>query len=527
MSNGANRGAISVLAYGRNDGHGYNLARRAALSLNAFAHVLGDLDEILFADCNTPDALPTFPESISDTLTEKTRALLRVVRVRPSEFRRLCPKTRLKVHEPLCRNVLLRRSRPENTWILSTNTDIVPSYGAESSPLSGLVAGLDPDFLHIAPRAEVPEQLWEGIDRRDPARVHELFRRWARDLGLGEQVDCGPTVLHDGPGDFQLVGRNTLWEIDGFDEGILQGWHVDGNLCARMKIRNGRNLSLEGSVVAFHCDHNRQATPSHRSGFTSESAHDLVHGVRSADIPGQRESWGAPALDLEEFQLPSDSGIRFGDRLGAQYGEAPLPVVSNLGRDEFNSSLGLAPEIAFTHLASHLATLRRGGHVAYAGRCPRMVDLLRQDLSTRSTDLLVCPDLLEGGDGGFWEGWKSANGIVFDAWAGDLLEGRCEFPRDLRRESSSLGEWSRRQDKVLRSLHAQGIRSGKAPAFLFVGSQNTWLDIDLNRFFDITLTPFASHVRPAMIRPELPAWKEGMSSFWARRKARLRLLRGS
>jgi hypothetical protein len=46
---------LSVVLYGRNDGHGYNLARRAALSLNAFAHVLSEGDEILFADCNTPD----------------------------------------------------------------------------------------------------------------------------------------------------------------------------------------------------------------------------------------------------------------------------------------------------------------------------------------------------------------------------------------------------------------------------------------------------------------------------------------
>jgi len=37
---------VSVLVYGRNDGYGYNLARRAALSLNAIARVLADGDEI-------------------------------------------------------------------------------------------------------------------------------------------------------------------------------------------------------------------------------------------------------------------------------------------------------------------------------------------------------------------------------------------------------------------------------------------------------------------------------------------------
>ena len=61
---------ISVVLYGRNDNYGYNLHKRAALSLNCMAEVLTDpSDEILFVDYNTPDDFPTFPEAIQDTLT--------------------------------------------------------------------------------------------------------------------------------------------------------------------------------------------------------------------------------------------------------------------------------------------------------------------------------------------------------------------------------------------------------------------------------------------------------------------------
>jgi hypothetical protein len=61
---------ISVVLYGRNDSHGYNLAKRAAISINCIAEVLRDPDdEILFVDCNTSNDLPTFPEAIYDTLT--------------------------------------------------------------------------------------------------------------------------------------------------------------------------------------------------------------------------------------------------------------------------------------------------------------------------------------------------------------------------------------------------------------------------------------------------------------------------
>ena len=58
---------LSVVVYGRNDSHGYNLHKRVALSLNCIAHVLDDPDdEIVFVDYNTPPEMPTFPEAICD-----------------------------------------------------------------------------------------------------------------------------------------------------------------------------------------------------------------------------------------------------------------------------------------------------------------------------------------------------------------------------------------------------------------------------------------------------------------------------
>ncbi len=75
---------ISIVLYGRNDSYGYNLHKRAALSLNCMAEVLTDEnDEILFVDYNTPDDFPTFPEAICDTLTDRAKRLLRIIRIRP------------------------------------------------------------------------------------------------------------------------------------------------------------------------------------------------------------------------------------------------------------------------------------------------------------------------------------------------------------------------------------------------------------------------------------------------------------
>src|SRR5262249_5871613 len=117
---------ISIVLYGRNDNYGYNLHKRAALSLNCMAEMIEqEDDEILFVDYNTPDDFPTFPEAIQDTLSKKARQKLRIFRVRPRTHQRFSSKTSLKAIEPISRNVAIRRSSPVNRWVLSTNTDMI------------------------------------------------------------------------------------------------------------------------------------------------------------------------------------------------------------------------------------------------------------------------------------------------------------------------------------------------------------------------------------------------------------------
>src|SRR5215472_1074094 len=150
---------ISVVLYGRNDSYGYNLHKRGALSLNCMAEVLTDpADEILFVDYNTPDDFPTFPEAIRDTLTPRAQRMLRILRVRPTLHARFQDRTHLKALEPISRNVALRRSNPNNRWILSTNTDMIFVPRGPRS-LSQIATDLDDTYYHL-PRFEIPEYLW-------------------------------------------------------------------------------------------------------------------------------------------------------------------------------------------------------------------------------------------------------------------------------------------------------------------------------------------------------------------------------
>ncbi len=168
---------ISLVLYGRNDNYGYNLHKRAALSLNCMAEVLtGQDDEILFVDYNTPDDFPTFPEAIQDTLTASAKAKLRILRVRPEVHRRLfAKKTHLIALEPISRNAAIRRSNPNNRWILSSNTDMI-FVPREGRSLTDAVAGLQ-DGFYCAPRLEIPKPLGRPVRSRGSGPRHRADAR--------------------------------------------------------------------------------------------------------------------------------------------------------------------------------------------------------------------------------------------------------------------------------------------------------------------------------------------------------------
>src|SRR5271167_3023205 len=178
---------LSIVVYGRNDNHGYNLHKRVAVSINCLAEMLRDpADEPIFVDYSSPDDLPTFPEAIRDTLTSRAKAVLRILRVRPEVHRRLQPRTHLSVLEPVARNVGVRASNPANRWILSTNTDII-LVPRRAQSLSEIVADLPAGLYHTA-RFEIPEALWESFDRADPTRTIEDVRALGISARLNEVV---------------------------------------------------------------------------------------------------------------------------------------------------------------------------------------------------------------------------------------------------------------------------------------------------------------------------------------------------
>jgi hypothetical protein len=305
---------ISILLYGRNDSYGYNLHKRVAISINCMAEVLdGPDDEIIFVDYNTPDDFPSMIEAIQDTLTQRAKSLVKVVRVRPLDHFPFAEKTHLKALEPHARNAGLRRSNPRNRWVLSTNTDMifVPRTG---KTLTSIVEGL-PDGHYGIPRFELPETLWESLDRLNPIETIEKVGRWGWEYHLNEVALSDPPIMFDAPGDFQLMLRQDLFDIDGFDESMLLGWHVDSNIAKRLSIRHGNVQDLSSSLFGYHCDHTRQVTPMHKKNAPANDLAKFAYGITRAELEVQRASWGFNANAIEVFSLEDSVHQRFTNAL--------------------------------------------------------------------------------------------------------------------------------------------------------------------------------------------------------------------
>lgn len=364
---------LSVVLYGRNDDHGYNLHKRVAISLNCIADVLSaDNDEILFVDYNSPNDLPTLPEAIGDTLTAKARSRLRILRVRPEIHARFQDRTRLPVLEAIARNVAVRRSNPENRWILSTNGDMVfvPRSGTS---LSSIVRGLAPGVYH-APRFDLPEALWETFDRRDAAGTIAAVGHWGAAAHLNEIVHRD-FVRYDCPGDFQLMQRSDLWRIGAFNEQLIHGWHLDYNIAKRLSFLHGQVGDLAGEILGYHCDHTRRSTPTHEPDHRANSWYLAFESVTRADIPEQMESWGCPDDAIEELRLTETAASPYLAALRSSLGP-PMAAPRHVGSGTDVREIP-APRHVVPFLASILAPAPRRWSAAWFGRHAELFQLFR------------------------------------------------------------------------------------------------------------------------------------------------------
>jgi hypothetical protein len=296
---------ISVILYGRNDNHGYNLHRRVALSLNCIAEVLDDPeDEIVFVDWNSPGRLPTLIEDISDTLTDKCKSLLKIIKVSEQTHNKYAPKDlKRPTIEPYARNVGIRASNANNKWLLSTNTDMI--FSLPNGKMSTLLENLQSGY-YMAFRYEIPEFLWSTEPRNRPTEFISKFNQWSEQSTLKRQIllERADHALPDAPGDFQLAPRETWLRINGFPESMLYGWHVDSAVNKLLIQELGFPKILDDDqIITAHCNHLRNLTHFH------EPASKQNNFDENTEIPKSQANWGLSEEKLIPILLTENKNM--------------------------------------------------------------------------------------------------------------------------------------------------------------------------------------------------------------------------
>jgi len=509
---------ITVILYGRNDSHGYNLHKRASMSINCIAEVLTDPDdEILFVDCNTSNDLPTFIEAIYDTLTPTAKSLLRVLRVRPKLYYRMVGQTHLFATEPHTRNIALRRSNPRNRWVLSTNTDMifVPNSGYTNLP--DIIRDL-PDAQYVAPRMEVPEPIWESFPRSNPKEAIRLCEELGPKLHLHEVALRVPYMRFDSPGDFQLMPRQALFDVCGFDERMTHGWHADSNMCKRMYLFFGQSTkSLSHLLKGYHCDHTRVATPLHQMDIKLEN--NLQQFVWDCEEPvakHQSETWGAPHDLVEELDFTNGPSARLICALDRTLG-GPQPESYPADANDARNFVYYPQEHALPYLAGNFTVYPPHARFLYAGNNPLMLDLVARCVREMgfTEPLDYVQDLITTDDGPDcareihiasnaagrpfpMQLLETYNPIIFDLGLDrthldlGIVRRVTEWPRELR---YSLGAVARLMEACAHQGDKLWREQGQVPDFLVLNANHYIFQRFVGQLLLSTETPYPLHVR--------------------------------
>lgn len=364
---------ISVVTYGRNDNYGFNLYKRTALGFNCLAEILTDEDEILFVDYNTPGHLPTLPEFIWDTLTEKALNLIKVVRISPAIHEQTRGDSPLPILENVSRNAAIVRSNPQNRWVLSTNPDIILVLASRWASLGELLSKR-PDSFYEMPRFDIPEGVWSSLRRAEPRANMQALRDWviAHGAAIAEPANYPfqKIFLFDAPGDFQLAPRNYYFRVRGFDESMNKYLHSDSNLAKRMWLLNGQRTDhLLGELWVLHQDH-------YLSGEWARNVSTIVHNdyhrkvINQETIEANEDDWGLQKLDLPFYQLAEKAHaghVHFAQQPLTTNGDLPLSREIDWRLQAYYRLSHYQPGVLALYLRQVLEVMPPRADVAYLG----------------------------------------------------------------------------------------------------------------------------------------------------------------
>jgi|SRR5579859_3065471 len=380
---------ISIITYGRNDNYGFNLAKRTAMSFNCLAEILTEEDEIFFVDYNTPGHLPTLPEDIWDTFTEKARQIIKVIRISPQIHQQIKKDSPLPILENVSRNAAIVRSNPKNQWMLSTNPDVLLVLASRWNNLPELLSTLKNSFYEL-PRFDIPESVWSSVSRLDPRGNMSLLRDWliANHAAVAETIPdhrFQKFSLFDAPGDFQLAPREYFFLCQGFDESMNLYFHSDSNLAKRMWLLNGGKTDhLLDHAWVLHQDHYLSGEWTSRVSGTKHND-NIKKVVHEHEIEANDSNWGLRNVDLPMFNLAERMGKRrefsFCQSIAHRNGNLTLSRELDWTTQPTYRLHHYTPELITLYLRELLQVISPQSKIVYVGDNAATLALLRKTWS--------------------------------------------------------------------------------------------------------------------------------------------------
>jgi hypothetical protein len=470
---GVEPSTISVVVVGRNDDHGYNLQKRVTTSLNSIASFLRAQDELIFVDWNSPSEYPVMPIAIWDSLTEHCRKVLKIIKVSESEHKLVKGDSERKLLEPIARNVGIRRAKNSSKWILSTNTDIV-FIPTGFKNFAELCETLD-ERLWMCSRYELPEFIWESLDRKDVIRTQKILSALHAESALALSVRLRPFPdidfdICDGVGDFQLATRAHWNAIGGFPEGMLLGWHVDTRATiAFNSVTNTKpRILLDEQLVMYHQNHQRTPTSYHSDAAVNPS------GVANQPYLNQK-SWGIaekllPEITLHENYLPKVQ--EFTERTKSICNSKFLKVLNG---DSIALNVNYSLAHVFPFLIEELHSSYLGGKLGLVSINKRTIAAFKEFANSNPIELQTFDDHLFLDDLNF----EGLDWLILDL--GIEEEGMPKNVDEFESLRNGVGRLALTIPKLAKASQ------GKTTKFIFLRSQN-WATRRLIRmFFNVPL----------------------------------------
>jgi hypothetical protein len=329
--------------------------------------MLSDEDEIIFVDWNTPEDMPVLLVSIADTLTSKTKNILKLITIDPEMHSRVSRGSHRKVLEPIARNVGIRMTDSDSDWVLSTNTDML-FYFPKDNKLSDILENRAPALLTMF-RNEIPEYFWDSLDRSEPEKTNALLSKIAtsclrRNIILSNVVNDELLHYPDGVGDFQLAPRSFWFKMQGFAEDKLLGWHNDTRLVIQMikKLKCHVELLSSAEIVGFHQNHYRSLVEGQdNSNVNSTSTVFLEYDNNKMWGLSEEKLVKIPFLNLEK---ENQRDFLSPEKIPSS-GPAEQTIIESL--ESIHNSLTDDYRRSLFFLVDDISVMKYGGRVIYIG----------------------------------------------------------------------------------------------------------------------------------------------------------------